>query len=100
MKLPIQHAPPYDDQTVLKELGEETLRSIEDAVTRGFVMAHSQGSATSQVALEKLLVTLLAATVSSGHLPRSGEGRAEELAELLIKAVREANHLREAEDDL
>ncbi len=62
-------------------------------------MAHSTGSTTSRTALEKLLVPLLAATVASGHLPRISDGRAEELAELLIKAVQEANHVRGAEED-
>jgi hypothetical protein len=36
-------------------------------------------------------VTLLAATIADGHLPKANEGRAEALADLLIKAVKESS---------
>ena len=44
--------------------------------------------------LEKLPAHLLATTAAISQLPRMSEGRAEELADLLIKAAQEVNRVR------
>ncbi len=60
--------------------------------------AFLKDSTTTLAALERLLETLLAAT-ADGHLAELGEGRAEQLAHLLSKMVKEATRLGNTSDE-
>ncbi len=82
-----------------EDLGASTQRDIQNAVMRGYVAAHASGSPALMAELQKLLVTLLAAICCGRRVQRLSESRAEELADLLIKAVREANRMSESQDN-
>ena len=80
---------------------DEVLVTIEQVVSKGYVLSHMAACKTSHAKLERLLVTMLAAMVDSSHHPKDTVRRAEELAELLILSVRASsqsagsNQLRE-----
>lgn len=70
------------------EQSDDELDAIEDAVRQAYV-----ASTVQHEKLERLLVTMLATVVNNPENPSSGEQRAEELADLLIRSVREAHRL-------
>jgi hypothetical protein len=73
------------------EQSEDELDAIEDAVRQAYV-----ADTVNHEKLERLLVTILAAVVDDPENPLTGEQRAEQLADLLIRSIREAHRLSQS----
>ena len=74
---------------------EGSLSAIQAAVTRGYVLSQTSSNEDAPAEMERLLVTLLAALLNNPRKAKESEQRAEELAELLVRCVRETHRTAE-----
>jgi hypothetical protein len=70
---------------------DRALSAVQAAVTRGYVLSQRSSNEFAPAELERLLVTLLAALLNNPKSAKESEHRAEELADLLVRCVRETH---------